>query len=88
VKGYEEIHVPAPKQMAVVEGELVPVSALPAWVTVQEAFTVTSLNRVHSKLLPVAFSTDEPIFLCVPTDAGKVCVQDGVTVPLLTFSCR
>ena len=30
-KGYEEIHVPAPKQKAVVEREIVPVSALPVW---------------------------------------------------------
>ena len=29
-KGYEEIHVPTPKQKPVVEGEIVPVSALPA----------------------------------------------------------
>jgi pre-mRNA-splicing helicase BRR2 len=71
-KGYEEIHVPAPKQKPVVEGELVPITALPEWA--RPAFTVPSLNRVQSKLFPVAFGTDEPILLCAPTGAGKVCL--------------
>ena len=69
-KGYEEIHVPAPKQKPTVDGENVPISALPAWA--REAFTVPKLNRVQSKLFPVAFGTDEPILLCAPTGAGKV----------------
>ena len=69
-KGYEEIHVPAPKQKPMTEGELVPISALPAWA--REAFTVPRLNRVQSKLFPIAFGTDEPILLCAPTGAGKV----------------
>ncbi|SJK98702.1 probable ATP dependent RNA helicase [Armillaria ostoyae] len=68
-KGYEEIHVPAPKQKPVVEGELVPISDLPSWA--REAFTVPKLNRVQSKLYPIAFGTDEPILLCAPTGAGK-----------------
>lgn len=69
-KGYEEIHVPAPKSKPVTDNELVPVSSLPAWA--REAFTVPRLNRVQSKLFPVAFGTDEPILLCAPTGAGKV----------------
>ncbi|KAF9474450.1 Sec63-domain-containing protein [Pholiota conissans] len=68
-KGYEEIHVPAPKQKPTVDGENVPISALPAWA--REAFTVPKLNRVQSKLFPIAFGTDEPILLCAPTGAGK-----------------
>ncbi|KIM35850.1 hypothetical protein M413DRAFT_449581 [Hebeloma cylindrosporum] len=68
-KGYEEIHVPAPKQKPVTEGELVPIATLPKWA--QEAFTVKTLNRVQSKLYPIAFGTDEPILLCAPTGAGK-----------------
>ncbi|KAF9443271.1 Sec63-domain-containing protein [Macrolepiota fuliginosa MF-IS2] len=68
-KGYEEIHVPAPKSKPVTENELIPISALPAWA--REAFTVPRLNRVQSKLFPVAFGTDEPILLCAPTGAGK-----------------
>jgi len=70
-KGYEEIHVPAPKQKPVTDGELVPIASLPKWA--QEAFTVKNLNRVQSKLYPIAFGTDEPILLCAPTGAGKVC---------------
>ncbi|KAG7448800.1 Sec63-domain-containing protein [Guyanagaster necrorhizus] len=68
-KGYEEIHVPAPKQKPVVEGDLVPISDMPPWT--REAFTVPKLNRVQSKLYPIAFGTDEPILLCAPTGAGK-----------------
>ncbi|KAF7968038.1 hypothetical protein HWV62_32144 [Athelia sp. TMB] len=68
-KGYEEIHVSAPKQKPVTQGEIVPVSDLPAWA--REAFTVPTLNRIQSKLFPVAFGTDEPILLCAPTGAGK-----------------
>ncbi|KAF9487720.1 Sec63-domain-containing protein [Pleurotus eryngii] len=68
-KGFEEIHVPAPPKKPVVEGEIVPISDLPAWA--REAFTVKTLNRIQSKLYPVAFGTDEPILLCAPTGAGK-----------------
>ena len=42
-KGFEEIHVPAPKQKPVTDGELLPVSNMPAWA--REAFTVPKLNR-------------------------------------------
>lgn len=76
-KGYEEIHVPAPKQKPTADGENVPISALPAWA--REAFTVPKLNRVQSKLYPIAFGTDEPILLCAPTGAGKVTHIDFYT---------
>ena len=33
-----------------------------------------TLNHVQSKLYPIAFGTDEPILLCAPTGAGKVCL--------------
>ncbi|KAJ3858454.1 P-loop containing nucleoside triphosphate hydrolase protein [Lentinula novae-zelandiae] len=74
-KGWEEIHVPPVKSRysTTVGGgssdELVPISALPFWA--RAAFTVPNLNRVQSKLFPVAFGTDEPILLCAPTGAGK-----------------
>jgi pre-mRNA-splicing helicase BRR2 len=72
-KGYEEIHVPAPKPRPVAPGELVPIDNLPLWT--REAFPNTkTLNRVQSKLFPIAFGTDEPILLCAPTGAGKVCM--------------
>ena len=69
-KGFEEIHVPAPKKHAGSDDELVPMSKLPDWA--RAAFTVPKLNRVQSKLFPVAFGTDEPLLLCAPTGAGKV----------------
>ncbi|KAJ4471946.1 Sec63-domain-containing protein [Lentinula lateritia] len=70
-KGWEEIHVPAVKSRysTTVGDELVPITALPFWA--RAAFTVPNLNRVQSKLFPVAFGTDEPILLCAPTGAGK-----------------
>ncbi len=73
-KGYEEIHVPAPKSKPVATGELVPITDLPEWV--RQGFPgLKILNRVQSKLYPIAFGTDEPILLCAPTGAGKVCFR-------------
>ncbi|KAI8374185.1 Sec63 Brl domain-containing protein [Radiomyces spectabilis] len=70
-KGYEEIHVPAPKPQAFATGEkLVPIKTLPTWA--QDAFVgAESLNRVQSRLYPVAFGSDENVLLCAPTGAGK-----------------
>ena len=74
-KGYEEIHVPAPKKADLAPSSLVPITELPAWA--QEGFKgMKNLNRVQSKLYPTAFGTDEPILLCAPTGAGKVSVFD------------
>jgi pre-mRNA-splicing helicase BRR2 len=69
-KGYEEIHVPAPKKKSIPDTELVPITDLPAWA--RPAFTIPKLNPVQSKVYPIAFGTDEPILLCAPTGAGKV----------------
>ncbi|KAH9988137.1 Sec63-domain-containing protein [Russula vinacea] len=69
-KGYEEIHVPAPKSKPVATGEVVPITDLPEWA--RQGFPgLKTLNRVQSKLYPIAFGTDEPILLCAPTGAGK-----------------
>ncbi|KAI0309651.1 P-loop containing nucleoside triphosphate hydrolase protein, partial [Amylostereum chailletii] len=69
-KGYEEVHVPAPKQKPTAAGDLVPITDLPVWA--REGFPgIKTLNRVQSKLYPTAFGTDEPILLCAPTGAGK-----------------
>lgn len=70
-KGFEEIHVPAPKSKPLADGErLVPIVELPEWA--QEAFKgATTLNRVQSKLFPAAFENDENLLLCAPTGAGK-----------------
>ncbi|EMD34630.1 hypothetical protein CERSUDRAFT_116803 [Gelatoporia subvermispora B] len=69
-KGFEEIHVPAPKQKPVAPGEIIPITDLPAWA--REGFPgIKNLNRIQSKLFPIAFGTDEPLLLCAPTGAGK-----------------
>ncbi|KAH6906126.1 Sec63 Brl domain-containing protein [Coprinopsis sp. MPI-PUGE-AT-0042] len=70
-KGYEEIHVPAAKQKPLAPSELVPIDNLPAWARKAFGSSVRHLNRIQSKLYPVAFGTDEPILLCAPTGAGK-----------------
>jgi pre-mRNA-splicing helicase BRR2 len=73
-KGYEEIHVPAPRSKPVQSNELVLIEDLPFWV--RTAFEGNkTLNRVQSKLYPVAFGSDEPILLCAPTGAGKVSIR-------------
>lgn len=77
-KGFEEIHVPAPKTTPVDAKDIVKIEDLPAWA--QEAFPgYKTLNRVQSKLYPTAFGTDEPILLCAPTGAGKVSTPNYMT---------
>ncbi|KAH9930429.1 Sec63-domain-containing protein [Epithele typhae] len=69
-KGYEEIHVPAPKSKPTHDSELVKVEQLPGWA--REGFKgYQHLNRIQSKVYPIAFGTDEPILMCAPTGAGK-----------------
>ena len=71
-KGYEEIHVPAPKQKPLNDSEIVSMDKLPEWA--REDFKgYRNLNRIQSELYPIAFGTDEPLLLCAPTGAGKVC---------------
>ena len=70
-KGYEEVHIPQPPKGEPKAGEQVPIAKLPEWA--RAAFPgTTSLNRVQSRLYPVAFLKDDPILLCAPTGAGKV----------------
>lgn len=72
-KGYEEIHIPPPKPSSDAD-ERVSIEDMPAWV--RPAFKgAKTLNRVQSKLYPMAFRTDEPLLLCAPTGAGKVSVN-------------
>ncbi|KAJ3286172.1 DEIH-box ATPase [Borealophlyctis nickersoniae] len=70
-KGYQEVHVPAPKAAAMGAGEkLVAISELPAWA--QTGFKgANTLNRVQSRVYPIAFGSDENMLLCAPTGAGK-----------------
>ena len=69
-KGYEEIHVPAPKPVIDEKEVLVPISSLPSWA--QKAFkNATKLNRIQSKVFEMAFKEDDNLLLCAPTGAGK-----------------
>jgi pre-mRNA-splicing helicase BRR2 len=70
-KGYEEVHVPAPAAKPFKADEIqIKVADMPAWV--QPAFPgAVSLNRVQSKVYPIAFEDDENMLLCAPTGAGK-----------------
>ncbi|HMD13345.1 MAG TPA: DEAD/DEAH box helicase, partial [Bacteroidota bacterium] len=72
-RGYEEIHIPAPKTTIPPPGEKkVSVNQLPEWA--RPAFLsagIPELNRIQSKLFPVAFGRDDNILLCAPTGAGK-----------------
>ncbi|KAF8320257.1 Sec63-domain-containing protein [Clavulina sp. PMI_390] len=68
-KGYEEIHIPPPKPKSDSDAK-VSIDELPSWA--RSAFKgAESLNRVQSKLYPMAFGSDEPLLLCAPTGAGK-----------------
>jgi len=61
----------APKKQPVVKSEIVQTSELSSWA--HKVFDgIKTLNRIQSKLFPVAFGQDEPILLCAPTGAGKV----------------
>ncbi|KAL1920366.1 uncharacterized protein VTP21DRAFT_743 [Calcarisporiella thermophila] len=70
-KSYEEIIVPAPKPKPLgADEKRVPITDLPEWA--QAAFKNSeSLNRVQSRVYPVAFGDDENLLLCAPTGAGK-----------------
>lgn len=85
-KGYEEIHIPEPKPRPAIPGELVEISRLPLWA--QDAFPgMPSLNRIQSKLYPVAFGQDDPILLCAPTGAGKVRIRlEDLSLLVLTLN--
>jgi pre-mRNA-splicing helicase BRR2 len=92
-KGYEEVHVPAPKPIPVKQGELVKIAELPEWA--QAAFKVPTLNRIQSRLYPVAFNSpdEEPMLVCAPTGAGKVrrflgLYDPSVPVIHMTFAYR
>lgn len=70
-KGYEEVHVPALKQVPFESNEeLQPIDKLPKYVQpVFEGFK--TLNRIQSRLYKAALDSDENMLLCAPTGAGK-----------------
>ena len=72
-KGYEEVHVPAPKSKPAVTSELAPITGLSEWA--RQGFPgLKTLNCIQSKRYPIAFGTDKPILLCGLTGAGEACL--------------
>ncbi|KAI4125089.1 MAG: hypothetical protein LQ338_004476 [Usnochroma carphineum] len=70
-KGYEEIHVPAPKpRRDADERNNMPTSELPAWAR-QGFGTSKALNRIQTKCFPTAFENDGNMLVCAPTGSGK-----------------
>jgi len=71
-KGYEEIHVPAPKRHKDAAGERaeMPASELPDWA--RPGFgSSAKLNRIQTKCFPSAFQDDGNMLICAPTGSGK-----------------
>ena len=70
-KGYEEIHVPAPKaRKDASERNNMPTSELPEWAR-QGFGNSKELNRIQTKCFPTAFNDDGNMLICAPTGSGK-----------------
>jgi len=74
-KGYEEIHVPAPKRKNDPnEPKLMQVSSMPEWA--QGPFKSNpTLNRIQTRCFPTAFEDDGNMLVCAPTGSGKTNVS-------------
>ena len=70
-KGYEEIHVPAPKRHKDTnERPEMSASELPDWA--RPGFgSSAKLNRIQTKCFPAAFEDDGNMLICAPTGSGK-----------------
>jgi len=68
---YEEYRIPASGgSQGLDQSSLIPVTRLPPWA--QPAFTDSPfLNRIQSKVFPVAFGKNDNFLMCAPTGAGK-----------------
>ncbi|TFB04253.1 Pre-mRNA-splicing factor brr2 [Trichoderma ghanense] len=69
-KGYEEIHVPAPKKRSDPDDILIPITDMPEWSRLPFS-TAKSLNKIQSKCFPTAFEDDGNMLVCAPTGSGK-----------------
>lgn len=70
-KGYEEIHVPAPKpRKDAGERNNMPTSELPEWARLGFGSS-KELNRIQTKCFPTAFNDDGNMLICAPTGSGK-----------------
>ena len=70
-KGYEEIHVPAPKShKSADDKDLMLASELPQWA--QPGFgSAPKLNRIQTTCYDAAFNDDGNLLICAPTGSGK-----------------
>lgn len=70
-KGYEEIHVPAPKpRKDATERSNMPTTELPEWAR-QGFGSSKELNRIQTQCFPTAFNDDSNMLICAPTGSGK-----------------
>jgi pre-mRNA-splicing helicase BRR2 len=69
-KGYEEIHVPAPKAKRDPGERNIPTTDLPEWAR-QGFGNSKELNRIQTKCFPTAFNDDSNMLICAPTGSGK-----------------
>ena len=69
-KGYEEIHIPAPKRRNEPGDRDIPVTEMPEWSRVPFG-SGTKLNKIQSKCFPQAFNDDGNMLICAPTGSGK-----------------
>ncbi|KAI9893658.1 MAG: DEIH-box ATPase [Vezdaea aestivalis] len=70
-KGYEEIHVPAPKaRKDPNEKPNIPTSEIPDWARVPFK-SAKELNRIQTRCYPTAFLDDGNMLICAPTGSGK-----------------
>lgn len=71
-KGYEEIHVPAPKKRNDPSDQNIPISDMPEWSQLPFSQSgAKSLNKIQSKCFPSAFEDDGNMLVCAPTGSGK-----------------
>lgn len=69
-KGYEEIHVPAPKARKDANERNMPTTELPEWA--RQGFGQSKeLNRIQTECYPTAFNDDGNMLICAPTGSGK-----------------
>lgn len=69
-KGYEEIHVPAPKKRNEPGDCEISISELPEWARLPFG-SATKLNKIQSRCFPQAFNEDGNMLVCAPTGGGK-----------------
>jgi len=70
-KGYDEIHVPAPKRKREdMEVPNLPTTELPEWARIGFGSS-KELNRIQTRCFPTAFKEDGNMLICAPTGSGK-----------------